>query len=160
MANSKNTQILLISAKQVFPTATYSTGTATTTAADPRVVVLGGGGVTTSMQPGGWIYNAAQTEVHQIELIISSTQLLLREAFGAVLAGVAYTYSPPSRYREVSWLVNSTGNAAIDGVTVAANDYGSWGKASGGIKSTSGSDFIDAIIFDGSVTPIKVTSLR
>jgi hypothetical protein len=85
---------------------------------------------------------------------------MLREAFGSALAGVAYTYSPPSTYKEVAWLVGSTGNAAIDGVTVPANSYGSWGKASSGMQSSSGYDFIDAIIFDGTTTPITVTTLR
>lgn len=161
--NYKNTNIEIITTKRPVPAVAYSTGTVTKGASGVvgnTSLTFAGGASTATMVVGGWIYIAALTEVRRIVSKVdgSTTVLHIDYDFSGAVAASAYGYIPPSAILEIAWLVMSTGNAAIDGVTVPANSYGAFGKNS--VTREARQDFINPVIFDGTTTNIIVTTLK
>ena len=108
--------------KDTFPQSTTVTGTITK--ANATMIVGTGTAFSTEFQVGEWIYVAGITEIQQIELIVSDTELYLKEQFSGAVSGAAYKRVPRFTYRGVSWLIDGDGTAKIDNQTFEAGKSG------------------------------------
>lgn len=109
--------------KDTFPISTALTGTVT--AAGPARLIGTGTLFTTQLQVGEWVYIAANTECRQIKHILSDTELVLDQAFAAAVSGATPRRVPRQTWRGISWLINGTTTAVIDGQTFEAGKSGS-----------------------------------
>ena len=117
-----NQHVTYANVKDTFPQSTSVSGTITKAGAN--LIVGVGTAFTTEFQAGEWIYVAGITEIQQIEQITSDTELYLKSQFSGAVSGATYKRVPKFTYRSISFKIDSSGTAKIDGQTMDAGTSG------------------------------------
>ena len=110
--------------KDTFPQSSTLTGTISS-ANNGEFIVGVGTAFTTELEIGQWIFVAAHTECRQIRSIASDTELYLYFPFTSALSADTGRKVPRQTYSMISWKIDSTGAASIDGIEFEADNSGS-----------------------------------
>lgn len=157
MANFKNNSSEVISTIRTVPQNVTKTGTIQTVGTQ----VVGTGTLFgTEVKVNDWIYVAAQIEIRKIIKITDATTAIIDFPFTIDLAPASalVVVPTPTNIVEIAYVNTGAVSGSIDGITVAPNEYGGWGKNSR--ERESNRDFIDPIIVNGTGTTIKVLTLK
>lgn len=156
MANFKNSGYEAITTLRTVPQNTTRTGTIATVG---KSVIGTGTTFGTDVKVGEWICKLGATEIRRITSIANSTNAEIDQPFTVdIPAASALDVAPDSHLVEISFVNSGAAAALIDGISVAVNEYGGWGKNSR--ERESNRDFIDPVIVDGTGTTIKFLTLR
>ena len=154
MANTKNTHIQSVTVKQTIPDNSAGTGTIATVG----VFVVGSGtSFLSELEPGGWIVDLSQDEMHRIVQVMDDTSALIDAAFTVdITAGTALDKIPNKYVKEIS--TSCPDPYEVDGVSCPANTFLTWTKSSN--RSTGGNDWVDPIIIDPLLSTVIAITLK
>ncbi len=135
--------------KDTFPVSTALTGTVSAVN-NGELIVGSDTAFSTELQTGEWLYIPSITQIRQIKSIASDTELYLYSAFSVAVSGLDASKTPKQTYKSISWKIDSTAGASINGQVFEANNSGTLGFDEVGRTRP------DPIIIDSDTTGNKV----
>jgi len=112
--------------KDTFPQSVASTGAGADTVAVSGYDITGTGtAFTTDYQKGDYIWLIDNDEIRRIDNIVSDTKMTLEQS-ATTDASTTHKVVPRQGFKSVSFLIDSTGAANINGVSVPASASDSW----------------------------------
>lgn len=118
--NGKHTDAEYSNVKETFPESTAGAGTVSTVNGLNKKVVGSGTSFTTDFQRGDTIWFKTADELCEIDNIVSDTEMTLVLAPATTATADTYGIVKKSNYNFISWSIDSTGAAEINGITYDA----------------------------------------